>query len=641
MSEEADREYGRGADRTGMTLSAQAATVSVWLFVAALAGWTTISMADGAVALGELPAGGGSTALAWGLTGAAALALGAVVRTRDSAWRGPAALAVGLGAAFVAWSAVSIVWAPAPDRAWLATNRVGIGLAVLVLAVALTTGRRDPARTFAIGIAVAAMPVLAYALGSRVLPELLAPLEDRPRLAAPIGHANTLALVAVFVVPGAFALAATRRWRPAAGAIMAVGLLVVVLTGSRSGLLALMAALAIGVWLQPNRPALLTVLGAGIVGAVPAAIYGLTADPLTTGPFPNTLVDPSDRRGAGLVLGVLVVLGLAIAAGMDRTLAPAARRVAGWLDRPRVGRTVLAATGAAIAAGLAIAVLVGRNAEQGATRFLSVSSNNRTAWWGEAWRGFLDAPIAGHGAGSFPLTHIAERTADVVGLRVGQPHQLGLEVMSELGLVGLLLGLAALATVAWAAVRVGSGAAPALAILAAFLVQAQLDIPWTSPAATVPAMAAAGVIVAMAAPRATAGRSVAAGRLALTGLLTVAATISALVFWNGERKSTEAYLRATTDVAGAAALARTAADGAPGSIGALLVEARAHNALGRRGEATAAARRATERQPDNPFAWQCLAAVADEATRDEAVRRWTGLDPARDQARPPLCQPAW
>lgn len=657
MSDEASRTRGRGADRIGTRLGAQDTRVVLWLSVLAFAGWAVLSMTHGAVDLGRLPVGAGATGLAWGLAGASALTVAAVAGSRRCAWGGPARLAVGAMSALVAWSALSMTWAPAPDLAWLATNRVAIGLAALVLAVGLALVAADPARRFAIGVAVAAVPVLAWALGSRVLPELLAPIRDTPRLTAPIGHANTLALVAVFVVPGALCLAAQQRWRPTGAIILMLGLLVVAMSGSRSGILALATSVALALWLQADRPAMLGALGAAGFGAVPAALYALTAGPLTTEPV---LDDPAGRRGAGLMLGALIVVGAAIAGTMHDPLAPAARRVARWLERPAAGRIVPALTGVAIVGGVALAAVVGRNAEAGAGRAISLSSNNRTSWWGQAWRGFLDAPIVGDGAGGFPLTHIAERTVADQNLLVRQPHQLGLELLSELGVVGLLLGLVALAAVVWGARRVGHAAGPALAIVAAFLVQAQLDIPWTSPAATIPAMAAAGVVVAMGAHagvrhspvqlaplEATDAHAgvrhgpVQLARVGVTAVVAVGACVSALVLWHAERTSTNAYFAAFTDPGRGAALAHTAAGTARLSIGPLLVEARALTTLHDRAGATSAARRAVDRQPDNPFAWECLAAVADPAHRSDAIRRWTKLDPHRDTTRAARCQPGW
>ena len=605
----------------------------------ALAGWAVLSMTDGAVDLGRLPVGAGATALAWGLVGASALAVAAGAHSRASGWCGPGRLCIGAISALVGWSALSIMWAPAPDHAWLATNRVAIGLAALVLAVGLAIATRDPARRFAIGVAVAAVPVLAWALGSRVVPELLAPIDDAPRLAAPIGHANTLALIAVFVVPGALCLAAQRRRQPIGAIILMLGLLVVAMSGSRSGILALGATIAVALWLQADRPAMLATLGAAALGAAPGALYALWADPLTTA---YALGDPADRQSAGLVLGALVVLGAALAWSAGEVLGPAARRLGRWLDRPAAGRIVLGATGVALLAAIALSVVLGRNAEAGAGRALSLDANNRTAWWGQAWRGFLDAPIIGNGAGSFPLTHIAERTTAVENLQVRQPHQLGLELLTELGLVGLLLGVVALVAVAWGVRRAGRVAGPALGLVVAFLVQAQLDIPWTSPAATIPALGAAGVIVAMGARAGgVAARAWSLTRVGVTTAVAVAASLSGVIVWSAERRAGNAFGVLSTDPARAADLARSAADDPPRAIGPFLVEARARRELGDQAGAIQAARRSADRQPDNPFAWECLAAVTTGAQRTEALLRWSKLDPVRNPAASPACQPGW
>jgi O-Antigen ligase len=605
--------------------------------VAALAGWAVLSMTDGGIDYGLIPASAGAAALAWGVVVAAALACAAVWHSHGRAWGAPAVLGVGAMAGLVAWSAASIAWAPALDRAWLATNRMGLGLAALVFGVAMTVGARDPARRLAIGLAAAGVPVLTWAIGSRVFPELLAPIDDKARLAAPIGLPNPLALLAVFVVPGALCLAADRRWRRQGAVILMAGLLVVAMTGSRSGILALLACLGLALWLQEDRAAMLTVLGAAVVGMIPATVYALGAAPLTQASF---LPPPAERRGAGLLLGGLIAMGAVIAWAMCDTLAPLGRRAARWLARPAAGRAVLIGTGIVLAGGVVVAALLGRNAEPGVARGFSLDSNNRNAWWGDAWQGFLDAPVIGNGAGSFPLTHIAERAVADDRFLVRQPHQLGLELLSELGVVGLAIGLLVVAAVVWGVRRAGRAAGPALAIVVAFLIQAQLDIPWTVPAVSVPALVGAGVVMGLGA-RGAARRSLDGVRVAVTVGVAVAAATSALAVWQGERRATDAVFAADADPGRGADVARSAADNAWPAISPLLTEAKARFELGDSGGATSAAQRAVRRQPENPFAWECLAAVSTGALRAEALRRWTALDPRRDDAAPPACQPGW
>ena len=541
-------------------------------------------------------------------------------------------------AGLLAWSAASIAWASAPDLAWLSTHRTAVAFAALVTGSALATRLDDAARRLAIGVAVAATPVLLWALGSRVIPDLLAPLDDTPRLSAPIGHANGLALVAVFAVPGALLLASTRRWRDA-GAVLAMGaLLVIALTQSRSGLLALVAVVALALWLFPARPRVIGALGAAILGMLPALVYGLTAGSLTTEP---TLREPADRRGAGLIIGALIVLGAVLAVILSDVLGPAAARVARVLEHRLAGRLMFIAAGLLVAAGGVASTVFGRDASAGAGRTFSLDSNNRRAWWSEAIRGFTDAPVRGHGAGSFPLTDLAERTRAIDSLRVRQPHQLALELLTELGLVGLLLGVALVVCVAWASRRVGRAAGPALCLVVAFLLQAQLDFPWTIPAASIPAMAAAGVILGMGGRFRMARRRVGIARVAVAAVVGAGAIASAVVVATAAHRTNDAYF-SDASPAVAVALADRATDLNPLAIDSLLIAAKAHDQLGDRAAAVRDASRASNRQPENPFAWECLAAVADGSRRTDAIARLATLDPARDPLiQPPRCQPSW
>ena len=625
-------------DGTDVRFTPQDTGVGFGLGVVALAAWSAIAIWGGGIDLGKLPPDRGAGGLTLAVILWPALAAGALWWGRDHGWPDPARWGVAAAAGLAAWSAVSITWATAPDLAWLSTHRTTVAVAALVTGVVVGTRVSDPARRFAVGVALAAVPVLAWALGSRVIPDLLAPIDDTSRLAAPIGHANGLALIAVFAVPGAVLLASTRRWRDA-GTVIAMGALIVVgLTGSRSGLLALVGAATVAVWMFPSRERVLATLGAALIGALPAIVYGLTAGPLTTEP---TLPDPAERRGAGIIFGVLVLVGAAICVVARDLLRPAARRAARALEHRRAGRLLLIGVGVLVVAGGVLAAVSGRDASAGAGRAISVDSNHRLDWWAEAARGSADAPGWGHGAGSFPLTHILERTEAIENLNVRQPHQLLLELLTELGAVGLLLGLAVVACVAWAARRAGRAAAPALCLVVAFLIQAQLDFPWTIPAASIPAMAAAGVVLGMGGPAVAARRTTATARVVAAAVVAVAAIVSAVVVGVAASRTNDAYM---SDAAPAVAVAK--ADRATGvnplAIDSLLIAAKGHAQLGDPVAAVRDARRATERQPDNPFAWECLAAVAGGPVRAAAIDHLADLDPVRDPAAdPPRCQPSW
>src|SRR5438876_395733 len=85
-----------------------------------------------------------------------------------------------------------------------------------------------------------------------------------------------------------------------------------------------------------------------------------------------------------------------------------------------------------------------------ASRFGSVNSSNRSAWWAESWTAFTRHPLDGSGAGSFQLEHRLVRTT--FSQPAEEPHSLPLQLLGETGIVGLLL-LAGLAAAAVAVVR--------------------------------------------------------------------------------------------------------------------------------------------------------------------------------------------
>ncbi|MGI8421108.1 MAG: O-antigen ligase family protein [Gaiellaceae bacterium] len=119
--------------------------------------------------------------------------------------------------------------------------------------------------------------------------------------------------------------------------------------------------------------------------------------------------------------------------------------------------------------------------EHDARRLLDVSGHGRSALWRSAWHEARAHPLAGGGAGSWARSAIADTHS------LAEPaHSLPLETFAELGAVGLALLLAFLAL----ALR---GTSPtALAVVAAFALHSLTDWDWQLPAATLPAIVAAG-----------------------------------------------------------------------------------------------------------------------------------------------------
>jgi O-antigen ligase len=162
---------------------------------------------------------------------------------------------------------------------------------------------------------------------------------------------------------------------------------------------------------------------------------------------------------------------------------------------------------AALALGLAVLVVGGlaerggadhQEARRGVARLASVESRRY-----DYWRVGLDAyghhPVRGIGAGGFRVEWLRERPVRGGALEV---HSLPLEMLVELGLPGLLgfgLMLGGLAVAGRRAVRRAPCLAPgACAVTTVWILHASIDWDWQLPAVTLPAVIAAGLLIAAA-----------------------------------------------------------------------------------------------------------------------------------------------
>ncbi len=210
---------------------------------------------------------------------------------------------------------------------------------------------------------------------------------------------------------------------------------------------------------------------------------------------------------------------------------------AAWLLDGRAVRIRLSRAGLAGAAGLAaIALLTGIALADPMGRFEEfrapppglelpgsvaasedVSSSGRWQFWTEALDAWGSAPVAGIGAGAYEDYWAQHGT---IAVFVRNPHSLPLQELAEQGLVGLmlLLGVAvavALAAWRWLASRPAGPAGALIAVVAATAASALIDWTWQIPAATAPALVAAGLLTASAP-----GRKLGEGRYWL-GLATI------------------------------------------------------------------------------------------------------------------------
>ena len=548
---------------------------------------------------------GGEARLAWvgsaTVVGAVAALAAAFAGFAARPSLGPAgALSLLFFVAFAAWIGVSILWSAMPDRSWEYLNRSLIYLGFLVLG--LLAGRRR------LGDVLAALlgGLLVWALLVKVLA-----LEDgrRARLHEPIGYWNTLGLVAAMAVP----LALRLRSVLLRALLVYAAVVVVLLTQSRGALALAIAAAAVWLWRVPERR---RDAGWSLLASVPPAVlvgaFGLSLSGVADDGQPY-----SERLTAGLFLGIALLVGAVVAVVVARLEPrPAALRYA-----------VYGVVPLAVAASVFVGVRAAQDFDEpvtpeSPTRFGEGSSNNRAQWWGEAWEGFVDEPIAGNGAGAFQVTHRRYRESNV---EVREPHSLPLQLLSETGVVGFLLfGGAAVA----AALAAWHREPELVLVPASFLAGSLFDIHWDFVAAGALAFATLGALLREGELPATREPLLAAGMVALA----LAAVYSIAAPLLGERRVDDAF-DALTRGEFAAALEKTRQARAlnPVSIEPLLARGYIEEARGRFNEAREAYIAATEVQPENREGWFRLGMLEYDVQRYQDAfdrfNRMYALDP--------------
>jgi hypothetical protein len=395
------------------------------------------------------------------------LAVLAALRVRPWA-RDDALPAVWAGAALAAWAAVSAavagdITAALPVVALLA------GVVVVLVAVRrLTGGQRDAlaAAVVVVGGLVAASGWVGVAW--RVTPWAL---EDQGlwRAATTLTYANA---AAGLLVPLALLAVARLATRPGVPANLAAWLLLVGVgaTLSRGGVLALAVGAAVLATLF-GLGRFLRAAGPPTLGAVVALVGLAPSVPASSPPRP------------ALAAAALMV-GVAVAVGASRL-------------RSRLLALTLAVAVLAACAGLAVG---GRDANAAApvtgTR-LTIASPDRAAGARAALQLAAERPLTGTGPNRAVLTWV-QNNRRVTSRYV---HNEYLQVLAELGFVGLALLVVLLASLA-RTIRRGRPHAPSTAIwagaaagLAALAVHSTLDFLWHLPAIPLVGAVLAGLVL--------------------------------------------------------------------------------------------------------------------------------------------------
>ncbi len=576
------------------------------------------------------------------------------------------AVTIAAAAALTLWAGLSISWSIAGDLSWdrLARGLVYVAFLVLgVIAGALAGGARRVAALAATVLAAA----LGWALLGVAIPSLFPDGDRIARLREPVGYWNALALLA----DAALALGLWAARGPKAAARVSGCLLVfaaalaVLLTQSRAGVVGALAVLALWLVLSDERlEDALRLLAAGLPALVVAGWVFTRPALVEDGAL------RADRVADGKVFAALTVAsGVAVALVAWR--APF-HRVAVEHGRAARGLIVGACAVALLVGSIGLVAKVGDPFAWTRSQFsrgecvnepgrlTDLCANNRLQWWGEALDVAADRPVGGSGAGTFAL---ARRRYRASATPVAEPHSVPLQLLADLGLVGLALGLT---VVGGAAVGIRGGlrsvsggeraAATALACLVlAYGVHALVDYDLDFLAVSAPMLVALGTLLAV-------GRPVAAVRARAPGLVAVGAVaVGAVLAVAFPALSDREVDRANDAIeAGRIDAAVDAADRArllnPLSLGPLQARAVAADVAGDRAAAVAWYEKATELQPENPDTWydlgwyqaivvhdQCAAyaALNHSYTLDPKSSRWVPggpLDAARDAVNAGACE---
>ena len=319
-------------------------------------------------------------AVALGVEARIQVVIGALAAAAGAAWlwtgtlrlRAPrlAVAGIALLAAFACWSGITLAWSVAPNQTWIELDRAITYVITLCLAIALGASYARAIRDLAGGYLLVALAVTAYALGQKLLPGLhvgglfdLNQTGPLPRLQEPLGYWNALALFVVMAIPVALAFAGDMRRAPrvrvAALCAVELMLLVVALTYSRGGLLALAAALAVGIGAAESGFARSSGWCSQLSATVPPLVFGLERS--VDGRRRVARRSRGGRRRAALILAASLLVLVLVS---RRLLALEPRIEIGPERRPAVRRLVLALVALAVIGALAAVSLSSRGSAE-------------------------------------------------------------------------------------------------------------------------------------------------------------------------------------------------------------------------------------------------------------------------------------
>jgi len=585
---------------------------------------------------------GGYFATAWGpatlmLLAASALAL--IVQPRPNVSLLALAMPALLGS-LALWALASSAWGT-PSEAVAEAERT-----LLYVSAALALGlvlRRGTTTGVLIGLWVGITTLGLYALSTRLFPEQLGVFDSIAgyRLSEPLGYWNALGLLAsigMLLALGLVARAERLLVRLGAAASVVPLALTCYFTFSRGAWVALTAGLVVALLVDPRR---LQLAVAGVVvapwGAL-AVVIASRSGPLTETGGHTMAAAAEDGRAlvpVGLGLALFAAGAVAIIAGLEPRvrIPPVAHRIGGGVLVSVVVGLVLAGIlvvggPAAIARSFAAdSTAYGADLDD---RLFSLSGSGRVDLWRVARDTASEYSMVGSGAGSFQRFWLERRPYEAP---VRDAHNLYLEMLAELGPVGLMLILAAFGSPLLLSLRYRHRPFVPIAAsaLAAYLARAAIDWDWEFPILTLVALGCAAVIVGEGFERSS-GHSRWGRAALLTAVLGLVPVVAVTTIGNrAEAASAEAFDKREFDRA--VGEARTAERLAPWSVEPLVHLGRAQVGAGNREAARETFRRATMREPEHWRVWLELAAASDGDARAAALRRARALNPLEGHIR--------
>ena len=466
------------------------------------------------------------------------------------------------GAALVGFgilTAISISYTSDPGGAYADLVRI-CGYAGLFALVVLTAAPGDGWKWITgMGVGLAAISIAA--LGGRVLVGLPGDTELYTQLPAaqgllsyPIGYWNGLAAcmaAAITILAWLAVHLETRKARVRASTFLPLPILVIFLAASRGGAIAALAGLAALIWLAPDRRRQIGLPLAGIVGGLLLIVFASFLTDLRDA----TAGAEAERQGI-LALGAILIVCAGVSGFGERGV-----RLLRGVRIPRMTRRQAAISVGLVLAGSVLALGPGGlldtiqdptvSAQAGSGRSAELASaTGRYQYWGAALGAFANNPVKGVGSSGFEIWWNINGD---LSRSISQVHNLFIESMAELGVLGLALILAFLLLPLRLALRVARDSDPEnsehrslaiviVALLIGGLAIASLEWTWDIPASFAPiviaaALGSSALVAGQARPRLARPGFTAGVATAVVGIVSVGAGLNLL--------STEDHLKAS------------------------------------------------------------------------------------------------